>query len=197
MNFEDKEIYFPLPGIYFSMAIKSLAVFCGSKTGKNPVFTQHAGQLGQLLAKNNVTLIYGGGNVGIMGVLADKAMLHGVKVIGIIPKLLLEWERQHEKITELIVVDDMHVRKKMIYERCDAALILPGGFGTLDEFFEMLTWNKLAIHDKQIFILNSWGFYTHLIRHIDQLEKENFLFESAKKRITVLDEPSELSDYLK
>lgn len=179
------------------MPIQSLAVFCGSKSGKNPLFSQHAAQLGKLLAQNNVTLIYGGGNVGIMAAIADAVMANGGKVTGIIPKLLLDWERQHEKITELIVADDMHIRKKIIYERCDAALVLPGGFGTLDELFEMLTWNQLSIHDKQIFILNSGGFYTHLIRHIQQMEDEHFLFDSAKKRITVLDDPAELVDYLK
>jgi uncharacterized protein (TIGR00730 family) len=115
------------------MPIQSLAVFCGSKSGINKTFTEHAIQLGKLLAENKITLIYGGGNVGIMGSIADTVMEHGGKVTGIIPKLLLDWERQHESITELIVVDDMHIRKKIIYERCDAALILPGGFGTLDE----------------------------------------------------------------
>jgi len=179
------------------MPIQSLAVFCGSKSGKNTLFSLHAAQLGKLLAENKVTLIYGGGNVGIMATIADAVMAYGGKVTGIIPKLLLDWERQHEKITELIVADDMHIRKKIIYERCDAALVLPGGFGTLDELFEMLTWNQLSIHDKQIFILNSGGFYTHLIRHIQQMEDEHFLFDSSKKRITVLDDPDELSGYLK
>jgi uncharacterized protein (TIGR00730 family) len=179
-----------------NMAIQSLAVFCGSKTGKNPVFIQHAAQLGKILAENNIMLIYGGGNVGIMGVIADTVMKHGGKVTGIIPKLLLEWERQHETITELIVTDDMHVRKKMIYERCDAALILPGGFGTLDELFEMLTWNQLSIHDKHIFILNSGGFYDHLIRHIELMKAEHFLYEKAEKRVTILNDPAELVQYL-
>ncbi len=178
------------------MPIQSLAVFCGSKSGKNPLFSHHAAQLGKLLAENNVTLIYGGGNVGIMASIADAVMAHGGKVTGIIPKLLLDWERQHEKITELIVVDDMHIRKKAIYERCDAALVLPGGFGTLDELFEMLTWNQLSIHDKQIFILNSGGFYSNLISHIQQMEEEHFLFDSAKKRITVLDDPAELKKFI-
>jgi uncharacterized protein (TIGR00730 family) len=179
------------------MPIQSLAVFCGSKSGINKTFTEHAVKLGKLLAENKITLIYGGGNVGIMASIANAVMEHGGKVTGIIPKLLLDWERQHESITELIVVDDMHMRKKTIYERCDAALILPGGFGTLDELFEMLTWNQLSIHDKQIFILNSGGFYTHLIRHLQQMEDEHFLYASAKKRITVLDDPLELLGYIK
>lgn len=179
------------------MIIKSIAVFCGSKNGKNPLFVQHAGELGKLLAEKNITLIYGGGNVGIMSVIASAAMDHGGKVIGIIPKFLLEWERQHEKITELIVTEDMHDRKKIIYERCDAALVLPGGFGTLDELFEMLTWNQLSIHDKHIFILNSGGFYDHLIRHFEQLEAQHFLYGPTEQRVTVINKPDELISYLK
>ncbi|HWR34155.1 MAG TPA: TIGR00730 family Rossman fold protein [Chitinophagaceae bacterium] len=179
------------------MVIKSIAVFCGSKTGKNPVFIQHAEDLGKLLAENNIMLIYGGGNVGIMSVIASAAMNNGGKVTGIIPKFLLEWERQHENITELIVTEDMHDRKKLIYERCDAALVLPGGFGTLDELFEMLTWNQLSIHDKHIFILNSGGFYDHLIRHFEQMKAEHFLYGPAEQRVIVINEPVELVQYLK
>ncbi len=178
------------------MSIRSLAVFCGSKNGKNPVYALHARQLGRLLAQHNVRLIYGGGNVGMMGIVADTVMENSGNVTGIIPKILLEWERQHESITELIIVDDMHIRKKKIYELCDAAMILPGGFGTLDELFEMLTWNQLSIHDKQIFILNSGRYYRHLINHISHMEEEQFLFEAAKKRVTILDDPAELINYL-
>jgi len=179
------------------MPIRSLAVFCGSKKGTDPVFLKHAEELGQLLAENNVDLIYGGGNAGIMGYVADAVLKHKGKVIGIIPKLLLEWERQHGSVTEMIVTDDMHLRKKMLYNRCDAALVLPGGFGTLDEFFEIITWNQLSIHDKHIFILNSGGFYTHLIRHMDHMKEQGFLYGGTEKRITVIDDPSELVEYLK
>ncbi|MEO7922078.1 MAG: TIGR00730 family Rossman fold protein [Chitinophagaceae bacterium] len=179
------------------MAIRSLAVFCGSKEGVNPLFAQQARQLGQLMAENNVKLIYGGGSAGIMGVIADAVMKHGGKVTGIIPKLLLEWEVQHLGITELIISDDMHVRKKTIYSLCDAALILPGGFGTLDELFEIVTWNQLTIHDKDIYILNSGGFYDHLIRHIQHMREEKFLYEEAEKRITVINDPSELVVHFK
>jgi len=179
------------------MTIKSLAVFCGSKTGKNPLFTQHAIELGKLLAEQNIQLIYGGGSAGIMGSVADAVMLHGGKVTGIIPRILIEWEVQHRGITELIISDDMHERKRKLYSLCDAAIILPGGFGTLDELFEIVTWNQLTIHDKEIFILNTDGFYTHLIAHIEQMKKEAFLYEDAIKRITILHHPSELLAYLK
>ncbi len=177
------------------MAIQSLAVFCGSKKGINPVFGEHARQLGKLLAENKVKLIYGGGSAGIMGIIADSVMEHGGNVTGIIPKILLEWEVQHRGITELIISNDMHERKRKIYSLCDAALILPGGFGTLDELFETITWNQLTIHDKEIFILNSGDFYKHLIAHIEQMKSEEFLYEEALKRVTIIDDPSALVNY--
>lgn len=178
------------------MAIQSLAVFCGSKNGINPVYTQHARELGKLMAANNIQLIYGGGSAGIMGTIADSVMENGGHVTGIIPKILLEWEVQHTAITELIVSDDMHIRKKALYNLCDAALVLPGGFGTLDELFEIVTWNQLSIHDKPVFILNSDGFYNHLIMHIQKMRQEEFLYEQADKRIIILDDPSELIRYI-
>ena len=176
--------------------ISSLAVFCGSKNGIDGIYVQHAAELGQLMAVSNIKMIYGGGRNGLMGVIADTAMKHKGKVTGVIPHMLLEWEAQHKGISELIIADDMHVRKKKMYELCDAAIILPGGFGTLDELFEMLTWNQLSIHDKRIFILNSAGFFDHLIAHIEKLQREGFLYETAKERITVLEEPSQLMEFL-
>lgn len=190
-----KKFTFPLLQYYSNMAILSLAVFCGSKNGNNPVFAQHAAQLGKLMAENNIGLVYGGGSAGLMGVIADAVMQAGGKVTGFIPKLLLEWEVQHRGITELIICDDMHERKKKIYSISDAAIILPGGFGTLDELFEIVTWNQLTIHDKEIYILNSGGFYNHLVQHIEVMKQENFLYEDAIKRITVIDDPAELVRY--
>lgn len=178
------------------MAIRSLAVFCGSKDGTNPLFLEHTIQLGRLMAIYQVSLVYGGGNVGLMGTVADEALNNGGKVIGVIPQVLVEWERQHSTLTELLVVDNMHTRKKKMYELCDAAAILPGGFGTLDELFEMITWNQLSIHDKMIFIINSDGFYNHLLAHIRQMQQENFLYEETQKRIIVLDEPAGIIPYL-
>lgn len=176
--------------------IHSLAVFCGSKPGVNPLFTEHAIQLGHLMAARDITLVYGGGNVGIMGEIADAVINNGGKVKGVIPQVLVEWERQHTSLTELFVVDNMHVRKKMMYDLCDAAVVLPGGFGTLDELFEMVTWNQLSIHDKHIFILNSGGFYDHLVAHIRQMQQEKFLYEAAEQRLTVISNPSDLIPYL-
>lgn len=174
------------------MPVQSLAVFCGSKNGVNKIYIQHAVELGKILAKHGITLIYGGGSVGIMGTVADEVLHNGGKVIGVIPQVLVDWEREHKSLSELLVVDNMHTRKKKMYDLCDAAVILAGGFGTLDEMFEMITWNQLSIHDKMIYILNSEGFYNHLIEHINQMQKENFLYEAARERLTVLNEPSEL-----
>lgn len=195
-RFEDSQIYIPFVQINRFMGIRSLAVFCGSKIGKNPLFSQHTIELGKLMAAQSITLVYGGGNVGIMGLIADEVMNNGGKVIGVIPQVLVEWERQHTSITELFVVDNMHARKKKMYDLCDAAVILPGGFGTLDELFEMVTWNQLSIHDKLIFIVNSDGFYNHLIAHIKQMQEESFLYEEAQKRIIVIDAPSDLLNHL-
>jgi len=178
------------------MNINSMAVFCGSKNGNNPVYTEHAQELGKLLAKNNITLIYGGGSTGIMGAVADAMMENGGKVIGIITKKLVDWEHQHQGITDLSIVDDMHIRKQKMYDLCDAAVILPGGVGTLDEFFEMVTWNQLSIHDKNIYIINSDNFFDFLLKHIQQMEKQGFLYESVLERITVLDDPSQLLQYI-
>ncbi len=174
------------------MQFSSLAVFCGSKSGADPLFIEHARQLGFLMAQKKIKLVYGGGGKGLMGAVADAVMEGGGKAVGIIPEILLEWETQHEGITELLVVPDMHVRKKKMYELCDAAVILPGGHGTLDEMFEMLTWNTLNIHNKKLFLLNSKGYYTHLVAHIHHMQKEDFLYEKMDERIVVVDEPADI-----
>ena len=174
------------------MTFESMAVFCGSKAGNNILFTEHATQLGHILAEKNITLIYGGGNKGLMASVANGVLDKGGKVIGIIPQVLTEWEHQHEGITELIVVETMHVRKRMLYEKCDAAIVLPGGYGTLDELFEMLTWNQLSIHDKHIYILNTDGFYDGLLMHINKMLAEEFLYHQIEKSFTVVTNPADI-----
>jgi uncharacterized protein (TIGR00730 family) len=173
------------------MPINSIAVFCGSKAGIDPLYAAHAKELGKMMAARNIGLVYGGGNKGLMGAVANAVMDNGGKVFGVIPKVLLEWEAQHEGLTELRVVDDMHTRKKMIYEHCDAAIILPGGNGTLDELFEMLTWNNLNIHNKKIVLLNAAGYYDHLIAHIDIMAKQGFLYGDWRERLIVCNNPEE------
>lgn len=168
------------------MSIQTVAVFCGSKDGLDPQFLIEAAAFGNLLGKAGMNLVYGGGNKGLMGAVANGAMDAGVKVIGVIPELLIAWEHQHEGITELHVVADMHVRKKMMYDLCDAALILPGGNGTLDELFEMLTWNTLKIHDKKIILLNCNGFYDQLVAHMHKMQAQGFLYENVEHRLLVV-----------
>ena len=178
------------------MAINAIDVFCGSKAGNNPLFEDHTTQLGYILAQNNITVIYGGGNKGLMAAVANAALEKNGKVIGIIPKVLSEWEHQHNGLTELHIVENMHNRKELLYEKCDAAIVLPGGYGTLDEVFEILTWNQLRIHNKKIFILNSGGFYDNMIAHIQMMFKEGFLYGDPYETMTILNEPQELLQYL-
>jgi uncharacterized protein (TIGR00730 family) len=123
-------------------------------------------------------------------------MQNGGEVIGIIPELLLAWEQEHKNITELKVVPDMHVRKRMMYELCTAAVVLPGGNGTLDELFEMLTWNTLKIHSKKIYLLNSSGFYNHLIAHITTMQHEGFLYDNWQERLIICDSPEAIFAFL-
>lgn len=174
------------------MKVQAVAVFCGSKEGKHPIYSKHAAELGKLLAVLGVKMVYGGGKKGLMGTVAEGVLNHGGKVMGVIPKILVEWEQQHEGLNELAIVPDMHSRKKMMYEMSDAAIVLAGGFGTLDEFFEMITWNQLKIHDKKIYILNSGGFYNHLKQHLKMLEFEGFLYEPLEERVIFCENPVEL-----
>ncbi len=178
------------------MSIKSIAVFCGSKAGNNSIFADDAKKLGEILADKDIAIIYGAGNKGLMGAVANGALENNGKVIGIIPSLLKEQEHMHNNLTESFVVHDMHTRKKLIYEKSDAAIILPGGYGTLDELFEMLTWNNLKIHNKKIFFLNSAGFYDNLIAHIAKMYEEDFLYSHPLEQLTVLKESSEIRPYL-
>ncbi len=178
------------------MKVNSLAVFCGSKSGNNPLFLIEARNLGKLMAQSQITLIYGGGNVGLMGAIADAVMEGNGEVIGIIPELLVEWEQQHKGISDLRVVADMHVRKKMMYELCDAAIVLPGGNGTLDELFEMLTWNTLKIHSKKIILMNCANYYDHLVAHINMMQEQGFLYENWKERLIICSSAEEAINVL-
>lgn len=152
--------------------------------------------LGTLLAQHGIQMIYGGGKNGLMGYVADAVMQAGGTVRGIMPQLLIDKESGHQSISELIIVETIHERKRRMYEFCDAAVILPGGFGTLDELFEILTWNGLALHDKKIFILNSAGFYNYLLQHLQLLANEEFLYGDLESQITVLETAMDFKNYL-
>ncbi len=174
------------------MQIKAVTVFCGSRPGANPQYEKDAAQLGKLIAEAALKLIYGGGNKGLMSDVANAALQNGGSVTGVIPQILVEWEQQHTGLTELIVTGDIHQRKKLMYELCDAAIVLPGGYGSLDELFEMLTWNQLNIHNKKIFVLNTSAYYRHLEAHIQKMDAEGFLYGRPEERIVFCDTPEAL-----
>jgi uncharacterized protein (TIGR00730 family) len=157
--------------------MKAIAVFCGSSKGSNPIYARMARQLGEALVEANITMIYGAGNVGLMGVIADAMLEKGGKVIGVIPGFLKEKEVCHGGLTELFVVDSMHERKVKMAELSDGVIVLPGGYGTLDELFEMLTLVQLGQDDQPIGILNVNGYYDHLKQHIELMHRERFLRE--------------------
>lgn len=167
----------------------SVTIFCGSKLGSNPLYQQHAKAVGALLVQYHIHLIYGGGNNGLMGVVANEVIDNGGKVTGVMPQLLAEKEAAHDHLTAMHITEDMHARKKLLFSLAGAAIILPGGVGTLDELFEMMTWNALTIHDKKIILLNSAGFYNHLINHLEQMYNEGFLYTHWQQMLTVCDCP--------
>ncbi|WP_460685740.1 LOG family protein [Niabella aquatica] len=174
------------------MFIKSMAVFCGSQNGKEELFVEEAKELGRWMASKSIKLVYGGGNVGLMGAVANAVMDNGGIVTGVIPRILDSRERSHKGLTELLVVENMHTRKMKMYELSDAAAILPGGYGTLDELFEMITWNNLSIHDKKIYIINLNGYYDHLLAHIQTMLYSGFLYENPMRNIIVVKSVREL-----
>ena len=155
--------------------MKSICVYCGSNAGSKPAYTERAIALGDRIAKEGLQLVYGGGNVGLMGIVADAVLAAGGEVVGVIPEQLVNWEVAHKGVTRLEVVANMHERKKRMFDLSDAFVALPGGFGTLDEMFEMLTWRQLGIGDKPCAFLDVEGFYTPLMGMIDRMVEERFL----------------------
>ena len=172
--------------------MKSIAVFCGSSAGANPIYAEVTKQLGEVLVAQDITLVYGAGNVGLMGVIADAVLDKGGKVIGTIPKFLEDKEVAHYGITELIVTDTMHQRKEKMAEVAEGILVLPGGIGTLDEFFEIFTWQQLGLHTKPIGLLNINGYYNYLLQHIEYMVQEEFLKPYHRDRILVAENPTAL-----
>ena len=177
--------------------MKRITVFCGSSAGIDSTFMSQATILGQTLAKHKIELVYGGANVGLMGAVADGVLNRGGTVIGVIPDFLRSKEIAHNGLTELIVVDSMHERKTKMNDLCDGVITLPGGFGTLEEFFEMLTWAQLGLHKKPIAVLNSNGFYDALIVLLDTMVKKGFLKEVNYKMLLVSDDIEDLLNQMK
>ncbi|GEN70556.1 LOG family protein [Chryseobacterium lathyri] len=155
--------------------MKSITVFCGSSFGTDDIFKEQAFLLGQTLAHQHIQLIYGGADVGLMGAVADGALNEKGEVVGVLPHFLQSKEIAHKKLTELILVETMHERKTKMNDLCDGVIVLPGGYGTLEEFFEMITWAQLGLHKKPIGILNIDGFYDDLIKLVQTMVDKGFL----------------------
>jgi uncharacterized protein (TIGR00730 family) len=169
-------------------SLRHLCVFCGSNRGNNPAYETTAQQLGRELASRGITLVYGGGNVGLMGMLADATLQSGGKVIGVIPETLMAREVGHRGITELHVVKTMHERKAQMAELADGFIALPGGIGTFEEFFEVLTWAQLGIHNKPCALLNIAGFFNPLLQMVEHTVTEGFLRPSHRSHMVVASE---------
>ncbi|MFN1835997.1 TIGR00730 family Rossman fold protein [Balneola sp. MJW-20] len=159
--------------------MKKICVYCGSRTPNNPVYGELAVELGQAVAERNWTIVYGGGRVGMMGKLADAALENDGEVIGVIPTALKRREVAHPDLTKMHETQDMHTRKALMESHSDAFVILPGGFGTLDEFFEILTWRQLGFHDKPIIMVNKEGYFDGLIQFSQQALSEDFIRPSS------------------
>jgi hypothetical protein len=166
--------------------IQALCVFCGSKAGRDPIHKQTAESLGELLARRGISLIYGGGNVGLMGAMADACLAKGGRVVGVIPQILVDQEVAHTGLTGLHIVNSMHQRKALMADLADAFLALPGGFGTWEEFFEVLTWSQLRLQRKACALLNVEGYYDPLLALADRAVAEGFL-RSANRDLLLAD----------
>jgi len=181
------------PKEYFSnmKTLKSVAVFCGGRLGNHAAFQEAAIALAQALVEQHIRLIYGGGRVGIMGVLADAMLARGGQVIGVIPQFLVDKEIAHEK-TELHIVQSMHERKALLYQLADGFILLSGGLGSLDEFFETMTWNALNLHQKPCGILNTQAFYDRLLAFLDHATAAEFIPEANRKKIIAATDATQL-----
>lgn len=154
---------------------KRYTVFCGSSTGNEPVYAEQATALGNALVKRNIGLVFGGGKIGMMGAVADAVMASGGEAIGVIPKFLCSKEIAHPHLSKLIIVDTMHERKMTMNELCNGVITLPGGFGTMEELFEMLTWQQLGLHQKPIGLHNTNGFYDDLLAMVQTMVDKGYL----------------------
>lgn len=177
--------------------IKSVCVYCGSQSGRTPAHAQAATALGRGLAERGLQLVYGGGRVGLMGIVADACLGAGGRVVGIIPDFLRRFEVGHGAVSELIVVDSMHERKQAMFDRSDAFAVLPGGFGTLDETFEMMTWRQLGLHQKPIVAIDVEGYWQPFRALIDHMIEERFARPETRGLLTMVPDVAALFDLLR
>jgi uncharacterized protein (TIGR00730 family) len=157
------------------MTLKSVCVFCGSQAGRLPEYEQAARELARVLLMHDVGLVYGGGHVGLMGALADAMLAGGGRVTGVIPQHLMRPEVAHQGLTELAIVDSMHARKRVMADRSDAFIVLPGGYGTLEEMFEMVTWLQLRLQSKPVGVVNVEGYFDSLLRFVEHCADQGFI----------------------
>lgn len=176
--------------------IRSLAVYCGSAVGSNPAFADAARATAEAMARQNIDLVYGGGRLGLMGVIADRVLELGGRVYGVIPDALVDLEVAHDGLTELHRVSNMHERKARMTDLADAFLALPGGIGTLDELFEAWSWNVLGYHAKPFCLLNIGGFFDGLITFIDHASESGFLSGQRRKQLLIADTPEQALELL-
>ena len=174
--------------------MKYISVFCGSSSGNESIYTQQAALLGHAIARRGYGIVYGGAHVGLMGAVANGALDEGGKVIGVIPEFLKKKELQHQGLSQIHVVETMHERKALMGELCDGVIALPGGYGTLEELFEMLTWAQLAIHKKPVGLLNIDGYYDPLIKMTETMIDKGFLKEEYRDLLLVSDDVDILLD---
>ncbi|MEO5905669.1 MAG: TIGR00730 family Rossman fold protein [Saprospiraceae bacterium] len=177
--------------------MKSVCVYCGSSTGTNPIYREHAIRLAQMFAENKIRLVNGGGGIGLMGIMADAILVSGGECTGVIPLGLKEKELAHKGMTELIIVPDMHSRKLMMVNLSDAFIAFPGGFGTLDEVFETLTWSQLHLHQKPVIVYNPNGYFDHLLHQADHMMAEGFLNNSSRSLLMSTDKIENLLPMLR
>jgi len=166
--------------------VKNVVVFCGSRPGRDPAWLAAARAMGRGLAAAGIRLVYGGGRVGLMGAVADAVLEAGGEVLGIIPEFLTRWEVAHERVTELVVTDSMHTRKRQMFDLADAFVTLPGGLGTLDETVEIVTWRQLKLHDKPVLLCNVNGWADALLGAFEIAVADGFAAESARGLFEVL-----------
>ena len=157
------------------MTLKTVSVFCGSQAGGRPEYLEATRELARVLIAHDIELVYGGGHVGLMGALADAVLAGGGRVVGVIPRHLMRPEVAHQGLTELLVVDTMHARKRAMADRSDAFVVLPGGYGTLDEMFEMVTWLQLRLQSKPVGVINIAGYFDDLLRFVQHCAREGFI----------------------
>lgn len=172
--------------------MKKVCVFCGSASGSNPVYAAAAKEFGEQLVRHGLGLVFGGGHVGLMGVIADAVLARGGEVIGVIPRALVDKELAHPRVERMHIVDSMHQRKAVMADFADAFVALPGGFGTGDEFFEIITWRQLRIHAKPVGLLNTNGFFDPLLAWLDHVVREGFIKQPHRELLVVADSPQEL-----